>query len=339
MSFENIRDRLQGQEYRWFVTGAAGFIGSNLVTRLLKLNQSVLGLDNFSTGSRDNLERIRSSISQEQHARFEFSEGDIRDFETCMKLSKGVDFVLHQAALGSVPRSIESPRNTNDSNVTGFLNILDASRLNKVRRFIYAASSSTYGDSEQLPKREDIIGKPLSPYAVSKYVNELYADVYGKIYGIQTIGMRYFNVFGPNQNPEGAYAAVIPRWIQAVKNEEPVSIFGDGLTSRDFCYVDNAVLANLLCALAPESAANRVYNIAAGRSTTLNQLIDLIKRSFVEEGLDHASRITPKYEPTRAGDVKHSLADLTLSAEYLGYTPLDTVDTGIRKTVKWFLNK
>lgn len=275
-AYKRITEELRRSPRSWLVTGAAGFIGSNLLETLLKLDQRVIGLDNFATGRRSNLEDVKRLVTPEQWARHEFIEGDIRDLEDCRRACEGVDFVLHQAALGSVPRSLVDPIATNAANVTGFVNMLVAARDAKVKRFVYAASSSTYGDHPGLPKVEDVIGRPLSPYAVTKLVNEIYADVFGRCYGLPSIGLRYFNVFGPRQDPNGAYAAVIPRWIAALIKGDTVIVNGDGETSRDFCYVDNAVQANLLAALAEESAAiNQVYNVAVGDRTTLNDLHSL----------------------------------------------------------------
>jgi UDP-N-acetylglucosamine/UDP-N-acetylgalactosamine 4-epimerase len=270
--YNNVAEQLKTNRYRWLVTGAAGFIGSNLVETLLRLNQSVVGLDNFATGHQHNLDQVQALVGAEAWNNFHFIRGDICDLDTCRKACEKMDFVLHHAALGSVPRSIEDPLLSNHSNVTGFVNMLVAARDAKVKRFVYAASSSTYGDHPALPKVEDQIGKPLSPYAVTKYVNELYADVFASCYGMETIGLRYFNIFGPRQDPDGAYAAVIPKWIAAMIKNETLEINGDGETSRDFCYVDNAVQANILSALTTNKpAVNEVYNVAVNERTTLNQ--------------------------------------------------------------------
>jgi UDP-N-acetylglucosamine 4-epimerase len=319
------------------ITGVAGFIGSNLLEALLLAGQKVVGLDNFSTGKQKNLDAVHSSVGPEAWSCFRFHKGDIRDLDDCRAACKGVDFALHQAALGSVPRSIEDPILTNQSNIDGFLNMLVAARDAKVKRFVYAASSSTYGDHPGLPKVEDKIGRPLSPYAVTKYVNELYADVFARTYGMESIGLRYFNVFGKRQDPEGAYAAVIPKWMgQLLRKEAPV-VNGDGETSRDFCYIDNVVQANCLSALSTESSAvNRVYNIAFGERTSLNELFASI-RAGVAASLPEVQAIEPYYGPERAGDVRHSLADISLARKYLGYAPEVDVKKGMEMTVKWYV--
>jgi UDP-N-acetylglucosamine 4-epimerase len=322
----------------WLVTGVAGFIGSNLLEALLKLNQKVVGLDNFSTGYRYNLEQVKSLVTPDQWRNFAFIEGDIRNPEHCRNACQGIDYVLHQAALGSVPRSIADPLLTNGNNITGFINMLVASRDAGVKRFVYAASSSTYGDHPGLPKMEDVIGKPLSPYAVTKYVNELYADVFARCYGFKTIGLRYFNIFGPRQDPEGAYAAVIPKWIASLIKNEPVYINGDGETSRDFCYIDNAVQANLLAAATenPE-ALNQVYNVAVNERTTLNQLFELI-RSLLEPHFPLMKDIAPIYREFRAGDVRHSLADIGKARNLLGYSPTYRVDQGLQVIMNRYIH-
>lgn len=298
------------------------------------MNQRVLVVDNFSTGRKANLEEVLAALPDSQRRGFTFREGDIRSAPLCLESCDGIDFVLHQAALGSVPRSIADPLTIASVNISGFLNMLDAARRAGVKRFVYAASSSTYGDSPHLPKQEERIGKPLSPYAVTKLVNELYADVFTKQYQLATVGLRYFNVFGPRQDPRGAYAAVIPRWIQQMLNNEDVAIFGDGKTSRDFCYVDNAVQANLLAALAPNAADNRVYNIAVGDQTTLTELFDIIKSALETEGISY--RKQPVYAPERAGDVRHSLADIS-RARGIGYEPSHRIRAGMSETIRWFL--
>jgi len=311
MTYDRIKLRLKTNPRKWLVTGVAGFIGSNLLEALLTLGQTVVGLDNFATGYQANLDEVKGLVARRQWSRFRFMEGDIRHLETCREACGGVDVVLHQAALGSVPRSIEDPVRTNENNISGFLNMLVAARDHQVRRFVYAASSSTYGDHPGLPKTEAVIGKPLSPYAVTKYVNELYADVFARTYGMALIGLRYFNIFGRRQDPEGAYAAVIPRWIKAMIHNEPVYINGDGETSRDFCYIDNAVQANLLAATTrnPE-ALNQVYNVAVGERTTLNQLYDTIK-TLLTPRHPHLADAQPVYRDFRPGDVRHSLADIS----------------------------
>lgn len=322
---------------RWLVTGAAGFIGSHLVEVLLHAGQTVTGLDNFSTGHRRNLDEVLAGMPDEARARFTFVEGDIRDLATCARLCAGTDIVLHQAALGSVPRSIADPLTSHDSNVNGFLNMLVAARDAGVSRFVYAASSSTYGDSPSLPKVEDVIGRPLSPYAVTKYVNELYADVFGRCYGLPCVGLRYFNVFGARQDPEGAYAAVIPRWARALLLGETVQINGDGETSRDFCYVDNAVQANLLAGLTGRAeAVNTVYNVAAHRQTSLNQLFDAMRSELVKRFPDIATA-QAHYRDFRAGDVRHSLADISRAQTLLDYAPTHDVSRGLAEAMNWYV--
>lgn len=335
--YEEVKQDLQANPKIWLVTGVAGFIGSNLLETLLKLDQTVVGLDNFSTGYQKNLDEVQGLVSLEQWSRFRFVEGDIRDLELCQVVCEGVDYVLHQAALGSVPRSIADPIITNASNVTGFLNMLVAARDAKVQRFVYAASSSTYGDHPGLPKVEDRVGKPLSPYAVTKYVNELYADVFGKTYGVQCMGLRYFNVFGPRQDPDGAYAAVIPKWISSLIKGETVFINGDGETSRDFCFIENVVQANLLAATTTNSeAVNQVYNVAVGERTTLNELFDALKRNlFLSCKSFHD--VAPSYREFRAGDVRHSLADIGKAKNLLGYEPVIRVADGLKLTMPWYL--
>jgi UDP-N-acetylglucosamine 4-epimerase len=338
-AYEQLQTRLANEQHIWLITGVAGFIGSNLLEALLKLNQRVVGLDNFVTGHQRNLDEVKSLVAPEQWDRFRFIEGDIRNLSDCSNACKGVEYVLHQAALGSVPRSIEDPITTNSANITGFLNMLVAARDAKVKRFVYAASSSTYGDHPGLPKVEDRIGKPLSPYAVTKYVNELYADVFAKTYGLQTIGLRYFNVFGPRQDPNGAYAAVIPKWIASLIKGEPVYINGDGETSRDFCFVANAVQINVLAALStnPE-AVNEVYNVAVGDRTTLNQLYGHLAEDLTPY-FSHVQNMQPVYRDFRAGDVRHSLADIRKAATLLGYEPAHRVGDGLKIAMKWYVEK
>lgn len=323
----------------WLVTGVAGFIGSNLLEELLKLGQTVVGLDNFATGHRHNLDEVRSSVGEDAWSHFSFIEGDIYSLSICEKAVKEVDYVLHQAALGSVPRSINDPVRTNGANIDGFLNMLVASRDAKVKRFVYAASSSTYGDHPALPKKEDIIGKPLSPYAVTKYVNELYAEVFARCYGLESIGLRYFNVFGRRQDPKGAYAAVIPRWIGELMQGESPTINGDGETSRDFCYIDNAVQANLLAAtIENKEAVNQVYNVAVGGRTSLNELFGIIRDCLAEFSAKVKS-IEAVYTDFRPGDVRHSQADISKAAKLLGYKPAHDVKSGMEETVRWFFEK
>lgn len=334
---ESLSVALAARPRRWLVTGAAGFIGSHLVEVLLHAGQHVVGLDNFSTGHRRNLDEVLGGLPPEAAARFDFIEGDIRDLVTCARVCSGVDVVLHQAALGSVPRSLADPITSHDSNVNGFLNMLVAARDAGVARFVYAASSSTYGDSPNLPKVEDVIGKPLSPYAVTKYINELYADVFGRCYGLPCVGLRYFNVFGARQDPEGAYAAVIPRWARALLLGDTVQINGDGETSRDFCYVDNAVQANLLAGLTERAdAVNTVYNVAAHRQTSLNQLFAAMRDELVKRFPDIASA-QAHYQDFRAGDVRHSLADITRAQTLLGYAPTHDVSRGLAEAMNWYV--
>ncbi|WP_272680166.1 NAD-dependent epimerase/dehydratase family protein [Providencia sp. PROV032] len=334
---DKIRDELILAPKKWLVTGIAGFIGSNLLEELLKLNQIVVGLDNFSTGFQHNLDEVQSSVTEEQWNNFSFIEGDICNFDTCARVVKGIDYVLHQAALGSVPRSIENPLATNAANITGFLNILQAAKNENVKSFTYAASSSTYGDHPALPKVEENIGNPLSPYAVTKYVNELYAGVYAKVYDFKTIGLRYFNVFGRRQNPNGAYAAVIPKWIGAVLNSEEIIINGDGETSRDFCYIDNVVQMNILAATAKDEHKDNIYNVAVGNRTTLNQLYSYITKYL--EDTANISPATPIYKKFRPGDVRHSQADINKATTLLDYKPKYTIQSGITLTIDWYLKQ
>lgn len=335
--YEAARARLRKAPRRWLVTGAAGFIGSNLVEHLLTNGQEVVGIDNFSTGHRRNLEDVRRSVGENAWTRFRFMEADIRELDACREACAGMDLVLHQAALGSVPRSIDNPIATNQSNVDGFLNMLVAARDAGVNRFVYAASSSTYGDHPGLPKVEDRIGSPISPYAVSKYVNELYASVFERCYGMETIGLRYFNVFGRRQDPNGAYAAVIPRWIGNLLRGVPCEIYGDGETSRDFCYIDNVLQANLLAATREGSGVTgEVYNVALGDRTTLNELFRLIRDSLAVQRPELAE-VEPKYREFRAGDVRHSQADIGKARRVLGYAPTHRVDRGIPEAVEWYM--
>ncbi|MEA1890339.1 MAG: SDR family oxidoreductase [Pseudomonadota bacterium] len=336
-TYQKLKKELQEEPRSWLITGVAGFIGSNLLETLLKLDQKVVGIDNFSTGHQHNLDAVQSLVSEEQWLRFSFLNVDIRDAEACMAACEGIDYVLHQAALGSVPRSIEEPLITNANNITGFLNMLVAAKDAGVKRFVYAASSSTYGDHPGLPKQEDTIGNPLSPYAVTKLVNELYASVFNKTYGFKSIGLRYFNIFGRRQDPEGAYAAVMPKWFAALIKGEDTFINGDGETSRDFCYIDNCVQANLLAATAAdESAADQVYNVAFGQRTTLNELYRMIRERVAAEHPDCSSK-EPIYRDFRAGDVRHSLADTSKSEQLLGYSPEYSVSSGLDEAAKWYL--
>lgn len=335
-AYETLLFALSSQPKIWLVTGVAGFIGSNLLETLLKNNQRVVGLDNFATGHQHNLDEVASVVSSEQWTNFYFIQGDIRQIEVCRAACEGVDYVLHQAALGSVPRSIEDPITTNSTNIDGFLNMLVAARDAQVKRFVYAASSSTYGDHPNLPKVEENIGKPLSPYAVTKYVNELYADIFAKTYGLQCIGLRYFNIFGKRQDPNGAYAAVIPKWIASLIKDETVYINGDGETSRDFCYIDNAVQANLLAATSDKpEVSNQVYNVAVGDRTSLNELYQQIKNNLVTYH-PHVQNARPAYRDFRAGDVRHSLADIKKACQRLGYVPQYRIGEGLKQALFWY---
>lgn len=333
--YEIVRKRLLEKQKTWLVTGVAGFIGSSLLEALLSLNQKVVGLDNFATGRKCNFDEVATKVSASQWGNFAFIEGDVCNYENCEKALVGVDYVLHQAALGSVPRSIADPIASNAVNVTGFLNMLQASKDANVESFTYAASSSTYGDHPALPKVEENIGKLLSPYAVTKYTNELYAEVFSRSYGFDSIGLRYFNVFGPRQDPDGAYAAVIPKWTSALINHEPVFIYGDGETSRDFCFIENAVQANLLAAVAGDEAKNETYNIAVGDRTSLNVLFSYILKSLKASGLKLNSR--PLYKDFRIGDVKHSEADISKAVARLGYKPTHTIYDGLNIAVPWYI--
>lgn len=336
----SLQAELKATPRTWLVTGCAGFIGSNLLETLLKLEQRVVGLDNFATGFQANLDEVRSLVSAEQWARFRFIEGDIREPETCCAAmqvdGQPVDHVLHQAALGSVPRSIADPIATNAANITGHLNMLVAAKDAGVKSFVYAASSSTYGDHPALPKVEDRIGKPLSPYAVTKVVNEMYADVFASTYGFKATGLRYFNVFGKRQNPNGAYAAVIPKWAGSMLTDETLFINGDGETSRDFCYIANAVQANLLAATADEQAQGEVYNVAVSGRTTLNQLFEYLRNALAEQGVSYAQDAS--YRDFRPGDVRHSQADIGKANRLLGYAPSHTIVEGISEAMPWYLH-
>ncbi|BFN13731.1 NAD-dependent epimerase/dehydratase family protein [Marinobacter sp. RI1] len=333
--YKNLLGNLKDNTKTWLITGTAGFIGSNLLEHLLKLNQRVVGLDNFATGHQSNLDEVQSVVSPKQWSRFTFIEGDIRNLKHCHQACEGVDYVLHLAALGSVPRSLKDPIATNAANITGFLNMLVAARDAGVKSFTYAASSSTYGDHPALPKVEENIGKPLSPYAVTKYVNELYAEVFARSYGFKAIGLRYFNVFGKRQDPNGAYAAVIPKWTAAMVRGEDVFINGDGETSRDFCFIENVVQANLLAATAEDSAKNEVYNVAVGDRTTLNDLFGALKCALAENGVTYDKESV--YRDFRPGDVRHSQADISKAASKLGYAPEFRIREGIAKAMPWYL--
>lgn len=340
-----LRKHLSSNHYSWLITGVSGFIGSNLLEQLLQLNQKVVGVDNFLTGKLENLNEVEANVTGDQWENFQFFEGDICSLELCEQASRNIDFVLHQAALGSVPRSIEDPIKTNEINISGFLNILYAAKNNNIKNFVYAASSSTYGDHEALPKIEDQIGKPLSPYAVTKFVNEIYADVFKTNYDFNSIGLRYFNVFGKRQDPDGAYAAVIPKWISAMIKGEDVYINGDGKTSRDFCYIDNVIQANLLAAItgspnnelvSSPDAINQIYNIAVGGRTTLNDLYNILRDSLSKE-FDHLRNSSPIYRDFRAGDVRHSQANIDKAKEKLGYEPSHQVKDGLIEAMDWYI--
>lgn len=335
--YQTVCEQLQQTPKTWLVTGVAGFIGSNLLETLLKLNQKVMGLDNFATGHQHNLDEVQSQVSTEQWANFRFIEGDIRNLADCQKACAGVDYVLHEAALGSVPRSIVDPITTNETNISGFLNMLTAARDAGVSSFTYAASSSTYGDHPALPKVEEHIGNPLSPYAVTKYVNELYADVFARAYGFKSIGLRYFNVFGKRQDPNGAYAAVIPKWTASMIAGDDVFINGDGETSRDFCFINNTVQANILAATtADENAKNQVYNVAVGDRTTLNELYRAIQVALAENEVKFER--DPVYRDFRAGDVRHSQASIAKIQQHLGYAPEFKIAEGIQLAMRWYVN-
>ena len=335
----HLYPRIAAAPRTWLVTGCAGFIGSNLLEALLLLDQRVVGLDNFSTGFRHNLEQVQRRVGQQRWGQFRFIEGDIRNLDDCRRACQAVDLVLHEAALGSVPRSIDDPITSHDTNVTGFLNMLVASRDAGVKRFVYAASSAAYGDSPALPKVEEVIGRPLSPYGAGKHMNEIYADVFGRCYGLQTVGLRYFNVFGPRQDPDGAYAAVIPKWIAALLRGERVQVNGDGETARDFCYIDNVVQANLLAATVDRAdAVGEVYNVAVGEQTTLNELHGLL--AGLLSARDPEFTLTqPLYADFRAGDVRYSLADIGKAESLLGFRPTYRVGEGLEKALDWYISR
>ncbi|SHN54193.1 SDR family oxidoreductase [Desulfovibrio litoralis] len=335
-NYQQVKDTLKKQPKTWLITGVAGFIGSNLLEALLKLDQRVVGFDNFSTGYQRNLDMALSELSPQQQKNFKFLKADIRDLKSCHELCVGVDYVLHHAALGSVPHSIDDPLLANDCNITGFLNMLVAARDAKVKNFVYAASSATYGDEPTLPKKEELIGKPLSPYALTKYVNELYAAVFADAYGFKSIGLRYFNIFGKRQDPKGAYAAVIPCWFSALLKNETVYINGDGENTRDFCYVDNVIQANILAACTENNNAfNTVYNIALGRSTNLNELFEMIKKEVVAYN-QKAQTAQAVHREYRSGDIRHSVADISKAQNALGYMAEYSVEDGLALAAKWY---
>ena len=320
----------------WLITGVAGFIGSNLLLELLQNNCKVVGIDSFITGKEENLEYVKSLVSKSQWNNFTFFNDDLRDHNICQKVTKGIDIILHQAALGSVPRSVKDPILSSDININGFLNIIDAARLNNVDRLIYASSSSVYGDSIELPKVEDVTGNVLSPYALTKLVNEEQAKVFSRTYGIDVIGLRYFNVFGSMQDPNGEYAAVIPKWINSIMNQVPIEIFGDGNTSRDFCYIKNVIQANLLAATTSNpNALNQIYNVAFGGRTSLNDLFNIINTTCSKFGFNYS--LEPKYKDFRPGDIKHSNADISKIKKLLNYDPIYDVSKGLSETIRWYV--
>lgn len=335
-AYENLKQQMLAGPKVWLVTGEAGFIGSNLLEALLRLNQQVVGLDNYVTGSRHNLEQVRDLVGPDRWKNFRQVDGDIRDLDSCQQACHGVDYVLHQAALGSVPRSLANPADSHASNVTGFLNMLVAARDQGVKRLVYASSSSVYGDQPDLPKVEHKIGCCLSPYAVTKRANELYADVFARCYGVESVGLRYFNVFGPRQDPNGPYAAVIPKWVAAMIKNEPIQIHGDGETTRDFCYVANVVQANLLAATVQKpEASNEIYNVAVCARTSLNQLFGVLRESLLPD-YPHLQDRNPVYADFRPGDVRHSEADISKAARLLGYKPSHTVQQGLLEALNWY---
>ena len=337
-AYEQQLQQLNQSPKTWLVTGVAGFIGSNLLETLLVNDQKVVGLDNFSTGHQHNLDQVRARVSEPQWEAFTFIEGDICDLKTCEMACQGVDYVLHQAALGSVPRSIEDPITTNENNISGYLNMLVAAKTAEVSRFVYAASSSTYGDHPDLPKVEDKIGSPLSPYAVTKVVNELYADVFARTYDFKTIGLRYFNIFGQRQDPNGAYAAVIPKWVASILDNETVYINGDGETSRDFCYIENVMQMNILAATTQNpDATNQVYNVALNHRTTLTELFYFIQDKL-KARVTELEDTKPVYRDFRAGDVRHSQADISKAQNLLGYQPSHVIDEGLEEAMDWYVN-
>jgi UDP-N-acetylglucosamine 4-epimerase len=341
--YKILQEYLKDNQSTWLITGVAGFIGSNLLEHLLSLNQKVIGLDNFDTGYRDNMDHAIQDACQlagkNLNLNFKFIEGDIRNISDCKQACKGVDYVLHHAAIGSVPRSIEDPIGTSEINIGGFLNMLIASRDAKVKRFVYAASSSTYGDSPDLPKVEDVIGNPLSPYAVTKLANELYANVFANSFNLQTIGLRYFNIFGKRQDPNGAYAAVIPKWVESILNREDVFINGDGKTTRDFCYIDNTIQMNLLAATTINSQAiNQIYNVALNEKTSLNDLYQIIEEGIIKR-VNGLEKKQPIYRDFRAGDIRHSQACIEKAKKLLGYQPEFNIANGMDAAIDWYVQE
>lgn len=335
-NFNDLQQQLRDHQSCWVITGVAGFIGSNLLEFLLNNNQRVVGLDNFSTGYQHNLDQVKALVGTQHWDNFRFIEGDICDLATCQHACEGADYVLHHAAIGSVPRSIVDPVLSNANNVTGHLNMLVAARDQQVKRMVYAASSSTYGDHPDLPKIEAVIGKPLSPYAVTKYVNELYADVFHRCYGLSSIGLRYFNVFGPRQDPLGAYAAVIPIWISALIKNQVLNINGDGSTTRDFCYIENVIQANVLAAMSTNAEAdNQIFNVALSDRTSLLELYEMM-RALLHENYPHLAQHQPTFLPFRSGDIAHSQADISKARQMLAYAPGYKVDQGLRKAIDWY---
>lgn len=329
---------MKSNNHAWLITGVAGFIGSNLLLELLQNNCKVVGIDSFITGKEENLEYVKSLVSKSQWNNFTFFNDDLRDHNICQKVTKGIDIILHQAALGSVPRSVKDPILSSDININGFLNIIDAARLNNVNRLIYASSSSVYGDSVELPKVEDVTGNVLSPYALTKLVNEEQAKVFSRSYGIDVIGLRYFNVFGSMQDPNGEYAAVIPKWINSIMNQVPIEIFGDGNTSRDFCYIKNVIQANLLAATTDNpNALNQIYNVAFGGRTSLNDLFNIINTTCSKFGFNYS--LEPKYKDFRPGDIKHSNADISKIKKLLNYDPIYDVSKGLSETIRWYVER
>jgi len=338
MNYNEVKKELKNNPKIWLITGVAGFIGSNLAEALLKLNQKVIALDNFATGHRYNLEHIKNSVTSKEWENFTFIEGDITNYDTCISITKDVDIVLHQAALGSVPRSIDNPVVSNNANVTGFLNMMTAAKDNDVKRFVYASSSSVYGDSQELPKVESRTGNVLSPYAVTKAVNELYMGVFYKCYGFESIGLRYFNVFGKRQDPNGAYAAVMPKWIGQILNGDDLYINGDGETSRDFTYIDNVIQANIMAGVTRDSEAfGKAYNTAAGGRETLNNLYSAIVKGL-KENLPNLKIKEPIYRDFRAGDIRHSNANIDSARKFLGYEPTHTLEEGLKESIEWYIN-